>query len=493
MPEPPTTGVASQGLYLDGAPAPATSGERFSSVNPATGALLAWIDHASDDDVGRAVASAAAAQAGWAATDAAERGRVLQRAAAILREKNEELAVLETLDTGKPLSESRVVDVQSGADCLDFFGGVAAAIHGEHITLPDAMVYTRREPLGVCAAIGAWNYPLQIACWKVAPALACGNTVVFKPSELTPLSAFALAEALTEAGLPPGAFNVVCGDARTGRALVAHPDVAKVSLTGEATTGQAVMAAAAGTLKRVTLELGGKSPLVIFDDADLDEAVAGALLANFYTQGEVCSNGTRVFVHEAIHDEFVRRFVARAAALRLGDPLDPATQVGSLISPDHLAKVEGLVARGVAAGATLATGGRRRADGRLAAGSFFEPTIFTECSDDMAIVTDEIFGPVACVLRFTDEAKVVERANTTPYGLAAGVFTRDLARAHRVIGALRAGTCWINTYNLTPIAMPFGGLKRSGLGRENGLAALDHYTERKSVYVALGPIDDPYR
>lgn len=496
--EPSTTAASTAGieaeaqLYVDGHTTGATSGERFPTFNPATGAVLAKVHQASDADVDLAVASARAAFPAWAARTGAERGRILNRAAALLRERNEELARIEVADTGKPIAEASTVDVLSGADAIEYFAGAAATLTGEHVTLGDNFVYVRREPLGVCAGIGAWNYPIQIACWKSAPALAAGNTMVFKPAELTPLSALELAAIYTEAGVPPGVFNVVQGDARTGRALVAHPDVAKVSLTGEVGTGKAVMAAAAETLKAVTLELGGKSPLVVFDDADVDNAVSGALMGNFYTQGEVCSNGTRVFVQAGIHDEFVAKLVERTEKMVVGDPLDPTTDVGALISADHLAKVTGYMAAGKAAGATVAVGGARRTEGAMADGYFVEPTVFTECTDAMTIVTDEIFGPVMAVLVFDDEDEVIARANATPYGLAAGVFTRDLSRGHRVAAALQAGTVWINNYNLTPIEMPFGGVNWSGIGRENSMAAFEHYTQRKAVYVETGDVEAPY-
>jgi betaine-aldehyde dehydrogenase len=420
------------------------------------------------------------------------RGRVLNEAQRILRARNRELAELEVLDCGKPIQEAEVVDVLSGADCLEYYAGLAASLHGEHVDLGGDFFYTRREPLGVCAGIGAWNYPIQIACWKSAPALACGNAMIFKPAELTPLSALKLAEIYTEAGLPDGVFNVVQGFAATGQALTRHPGIAKVSLTGEVGTGKKVMADAAQTLKHVTLELGGKSPLIVFDDADLEQAVNGALLANFYTQGEVCSNGTRVFVQEKLHDAFLARLVEKTKSLKIGDPLDPATQVGALISKEHCEKVLGYIERGRSEGATLAVGGGRPAAPALARGNFVEPTIFAGCRDDMAIVREEIFGPVMSVLRFKDEGEVIARANATPFGLSAGVFTRNLARGHRVVAKLEAGTCWINTYNVTPIAMPFGGVKQSGIGRENGQAAIEHYTQLKSVYVAMNAIESPY-
>jgi betaine-aldehyde dehydrogenase len=321
--------------------------------------------------------------------------------------------------------------------------------------------------------------------------------MIFKPAELTPLTAMRLAEIFAEAGLPDGVFNVVHGFAETGRLLTRHPGIAKVSLTGEVETGAAVMADAAGTLKQVTLELGGKSPLVIFADADLDNAVSAALMANFYTQGEICSNGTRVYVEEAIREEFLERLVARTTAMKIGDPLDPGTDVGALISREHRDKVLGYVRAGQDAGARLVTGGGAPDAGALGDptlddGNFVTPAIFDGCTEEMAIVREEIFGPVLSLLTFRTEDEVVARANATPYGLSAGVFTRDLARAHRVVARLQAGTCWINNYNLTPIEMPFGGVKRSGIGRENGRAAIDHYTQLKSVYVEMGDVDCPY-
>jgi betaine-aldehyde dehydrogenase len=462
-------------------------------VNPATGAELAQLPVDGPAQVDAAVAQAVAAQKKWAAMTGAERGRVLQRAARLLRERNEELAQLETRNTGKPLQETRVVDVLSGAECLEYYAGLAAGLAGEHLDLgPAAFGYTRREPLGVVAGIGAWNYPLQIACWKSAPALACGNAMIFKPAELTPLTAVKLLEIYREAGLPEGVFQLVQGRAATGRLLTRHPGIRKISLTGEVGTGKAVMADAADSLKQVTLELGGKSPLIVFEDARLDNAVSGALLGNFYSAGEVCSNGTRVFVHRRVRAQFVQRLRARAAALRVGDPLDPATQVGALISAEHMEKVLRFIARGREQGGRLLTGGARVTAGDLANGFFVAPTVFDNCHDDMDIVRQEIFGPVMSVLEFEGEDEVIARANATEFGLAAGVFTNDLTRAHRVIAQLQAGTCWINHYNITPVELPFGGVKMSGLGRENGRAAIEHYTQLKSVYVAMGDIEAPY-
>jgi len=481
-----------QKLYIHGRYQDALSGRSFETVNPATGEVICTVQVAGAEDVEAAVASAREGFAKWSRMRGTERGRVLNKAQRLLRDRNRDLAVLEVLDTGKPIQEAEVVDVISGADCIEYYAGLAASLHGEHLDLGGDFFYTRREPLGICAGIGAWNYPMQIACWKSAPALACGNAMIFKPAELTPLTALKLAEIYTEAGLPDGVFNVVQGFAATGQGLTRHPGIAKVSLTGEVGTGKKVMADAAASLKHVTLELGGKSPLILFDDADVENAVNGALLANFYTQGEVCSNGTRVFVQQGLYDAFLKRLVEKTKSLKIGDPMDPATQVGALISAEHCKKVLNYIDLGRQEGAEVAVGGGRPKDPVLARGNFVEPTVFAGCRDDMAVVREEIFGPVMTVLPFKDEDEVIERANATPFGLAAGVFTRDLARGHRVVARLEAGTCWINTYNVTPIAMPFGGVKQSGIGRENGRAAIEHYTQVKSVYVAMNGVDSPY-
>src|SRR5467141_356877 len=471
----------------------AGAGGPFRVINPANGAVLAELSADGAAQIDAAVLRAQAAQKKWAALSGVARGRVLHRAAHMLRERNEELAVLETRNTGKPIQETRAVDVLSGAECLEYYAGLAAGLAGEHLDLGShAFGYTRREPLGVVAGIGAWNYPLQIACWKSAPALACGNALIFKPATLTPLTAVKLQEVFAAAGLPDGVFQVVHGHAETGRLLTRHRDIRKISLTGEVGTGKAVMADAAATLKQVTLELGGKSPLIVFEDAKLDNAVAGALLANFYSSGQVCSNGTRVFVHRSIRAAFLERLVKRVGAMRIGDPMNPETQVGALVSEQHMHKVLYYIERGRAEGARVLTGGMRVTTGGLERGYFVAPTVFDDCRDDMTIVREEIFGPVMSVLEFEDEQEVIERANATEFGLAAGVFTNDLTRAHRVIARLQAGTCWINQYNVTPIELPFGGVKLSGLGRENGRAAIEHYTQLKSVYVAKGDVEAPY-
>jgi betaine-aldehyde dehydrogenase len=423
-----------------------------------------------------------------------QRGRILNRAVALLRERNDELAELETRNTGKPISETAAVDIVTGADALEYYAGLAPAIEGTQIPLrEDSFVYTRREPLGVVGAIGAWNYPIQIACWKAAPALAAGNAVVFKPSEVTPLTAMALAEIFTEAGLPDGVFNVVHGDGRVGQMLTEHPSIDKVSFTGEVGTGKKVMAAAGGsTLKDVTMELGGKSPLIVYADADLDRAADAAMMANFYSSGQICTNGTRVFVERSVKDAFEARICERVARIRAGDPSDPSVNFGPLVSFEHQAKVLGYIALGKQEGARVLVGGEAWDQGDFANGAWAAPTVFTDCSDDMRVVREEIFGPVMAVLAFDEETEVIERANDTLYGLAAGVFTESLNRAHRTIHRLEAGICWVNTWGESPAEMPVGGVKQSGVGRENGVETLAHYTQTKSVQIEMGPFESVF-
>jgi betaine-aldehyde dehydrogenase len=475
------------GRYVDdehGAPLPV--------IYPATGETIATLYSATTNIVELAIEAARAAQPQWARMKPVERGRILRRAADILRARNAELARLETLDTGKAIQETLVADPASAADALEFFGGAVAAYNGDYVDLGGPFAYTRREALGVTVGIGAWNYPIQGAGWKSAPALAMGNAMVFKPSENTPLSALALAEIYTEAGLPDGLFNVVQGYGDVGAALASHPVVAKVSLTGSVGTGKKVLSLAGSQMKQATMELGGKSPLIVFDDADLENAVGGAMLGNFYSTGQVCSNGTRVFVQDGIRERFLDRLTARTKAIRIGDPLDPETQMGPLINKAQHEKVTGYIEIGKREGARLLHGGDVPALQGFEGGFFVEPTIFTDVTDDMRIAREEIFGPVMSVLSFSAEDEVIERANDTEFGLSAGVFTRDLPRAHRVVGELQAGTCWINHYNLSPVEIPFGGVKQSGMGRENSLAALAHYSQLKSVYVETGDVDSPY-
>lgn len=482
--------------FIDGVLTSASGKGSWMNLNPANNEPLGEVFSATDAEIEAAVRSSQAAFRIWRTKTGAERGRVLTRTAEILRSRLGQIAMMETQDVGKPIAESLAVDVASAADALEYFGGMAAGIHGEFFDLKNAFGYTRAEPLGVCLGIGAWNYPIQIAAWKAAPALACGNAMIFKPSELTPATALELAKAFMEAGAPPGLFNVLQGDGAVGAKLCEHPGIAKVSLTGSVATGKKIYANAASQLKRVTLELGGKSPLIVFDDADLHNAVSAALLANFYTQGEVCSNGTRVFVQRKVMEPFLQQLKERTEKIRVGDPSDPDTHLGALISKAHLEKVMRFIEAGKAAGATLLTGGTRPEKdfkGRdIRSGNYVTPAIFTDCSDSMEICSEEIFGPVLSVLSFDTEEEVIRRANDTTYGLAAGVFTNDIKRGHRVIHQLEAGTCWINNYNITPIELPFGGYKQSGLGRENSLAAIQYYTQLKSVYVELGNVDSPY-
>ncbi|SDJ93525.1 betaine-aldehyde dehydrogenase [Billgrantia gudaonensis] len=488
-----------QTLYVGGRPVDATSGETFEVVNPFDGSVLASVQQASAGDVDAAVAAARDGQRTWAAMSGMQRGRILQRAVALLRERNDELAELETRNTGKPISETTTVDIVTGADALEYYAGLAAAIEGTQIPLrEDAFVYTRREPLGVVAAIGAWNYPIQIACWKAAPALAAGNAVVFKPSEVTPLTAMKLAEIFTEAGLPDGVFNVVHGDGTVGAMLTEHDGIDKISFTGEVGTGKQVMATAGGsTLKDVTMELGGKSPLLVFADADLDRAADAAMMANFYSSGQICTNGTRVFVERSVKEAFEAKIAERVARIRAGDPLDPSVNFGPLVSFEHQAKVLSYIELGKQEGATLLAGGEAWNDEERGGidwkkGAWAAPTAFSDCTDEMRIVREEIFGPVMAVLTFDDEEEVIRRANATHYGLAAGLFTESLNRAHRVIHRLQAGICWINTWGESPAEMPVGGYKQSGVGRENGLETLAHYTQTKSVQIEMGPFESVF-
>jgi len=461
-------------------------------IYPATGETIATLHAGTPNIIELAIEAARAAQPAWARLKPIERGRILRRAADILRARNAELARLETLDTGKAIQETLVADPATAADALEFFGCAVASFNGDYVDLGGPFAYTRREALGVCVGIGAWNYPIQGAGWKSSPALAMGNAMVFKPSENTPLSALALAEIYTEAGLPDGLFNVVQGFGDVGTALVSHPVVAKVSLTGSVPTGRKVLALAGSQMKHATMELGGKSPLIVFDDADLENAIGGAMLGNFYSTGQVCSNGTRVFVQKGIHDRFVDRLTERTKKIRIGDPLDPETQMGPLISKAQHEKVLGYIGIGRQEGATLQYGGSVPSLQGFENGFFVEPTIFTGVKDAMRIAREEIFGPVMSVLSFAEEDEVISRANDTEFGLSAGVFTRDLARAHRVVAELQAGSCWINHYNLAPSEIPFGGYKQSGVGRENSLAALAHYSQLKAVYVETGDVVSPY-
>lgn len=475
--------------FINGAYVEDAAGKAIEVIYPATGAVIAQLRSATPTIVEQALSSAAAAQKQWANMTGAERGRILRRAADIIRIRNHDLSVLETHDTGKPIQETTVADASAGADALEYFGGLAGTLTGEHIPLSNGdFAYTIREPLGVCVGIGAWNYPIQIACSKAAPALACGNAMIFKPSETTPLSALKLAEILIEAGAPSGIFNVVQGYSDVGVALVADHRVAKVSLTGSVPTGRKVYAAAAEGMKHVTMELGGKSPLIVFDDAGLDNAVSGAIIGNFYSSGQICSNGTRVFVQKGIKSAFLDRLLARLVCARIGDPMDPEVNFGPMVSERQMGIVKTYIAKGLEEGARLVCGGRQLDR----PGYYVEPTIFAEVTDEMTIAREEIFGPVMSILDFDTEEEVMRRANASEFGLAAGVFTEDLTRAHRVAKGFEAGTCYVNTYNLAVAEAPFGGSKLSGVGRENSKLAINHFSEMKTVYVSINDLRAPY-
>lgn len=465
----------------------------YPKLYPASGERIFDVSYATQEDCDDAIAAAKEGFKIWSTTRPAVRAQVLRRAAALLRERVEELAVAEVYDTGKPLKEARSDDILSAIDCIEYMSAQAAILHAHQYDFGESFAYTRHEPLGVCVGIGAWNYPIQLVAWKAAPCLAAGNSMVYKPSEMTPSNSVTLAEIFSEAGLPAGVFNVVQGDGSIGKYLAEHPDVAKVSMTGSVSSGLKVASSAAKSMKKTTLELGGKSPLIIFDDADVNTAVAAALCANFYSQGENCCNGTRVFVHEVIYDDFCAKVAEAASSLIVGDPMELTTQIGSLISPAHQTKVSDYIAQGISQGARLLCGGSAAEIEGLPGGSFIQPTVFSNCTDEMSIVREEIFGPVMSILKFSGEAEVLARANNTEFGLAAGVFTKDIKRAHRVVNGLQAGVCWINTYNYLPAELPFGGYKKSGMGRENGAYALREYLQVKSVYVELGEPAFPYQ
>lgn len=475
-------------LYIGGEWQDASSGRTFTSINPATAEPLAEIAEGAAEDIDRAVAAARAAfeDSEWTRMDARSRGRLLYRIADGLEARADELARLETMDNGKPVREARMIDIQGSIDCFRYYAGWADKIDGDVIPVPGPYLnYTRREPVGVCGQIIPWNYPLQMAAWKVAPALACGNTVVLKPAEQTPLTALELARIAEEADLPAGVLNVVPGFGDTaGAALVRHPDVDKIAFTGSTEVGKTIQREAAGTLKRVSLELGGKSPNIVFADADIDAAVRGASMAIFYNTGQACTAGSRLLVEESIRDEFVEKLRARAEKMQPGDPLDPKTRLGPLVSQEQLDRVLSYIAKGKEEGADLVLGGER-ASVNGGKGYFLAPTIFDRVTSEMTIAREEIFGPVLAVTTFSDLEEAIAIGNKTEYGLAAAVWTRDVKKAHRAAHLLRAGTVWINTYHNVDTASPFGGYKQSGYGRELGRYALDLYTQVKSVWVNL--------
>ncbi|MGA8149956.1 MAG: aldehyde dehydrogenase family protein [Terriglobales bacterium] len=467
-----------------------TSGAaRFDSINPATGEVLAQVVDASPEDVDRAVSAARRAledrTGPWRKMSASERGRIIWRLADLVEKNIEELAEIETLDNGKPISESRNIDMPMVVDVLRYFAGLATKIQGETVnTVETAFTYTLREPVGVVGLIIPWNFPLLLASYKVGPALACGNTVVLKPAEQTPLSTLRFGELAIEAGVPAGVLNILTGGPETGKAMVRHPGIDKIAFTGSTAVGREIMRGAADGLKRVTLELGGKSPNIVFADSEIDEAVKGAINGIFYGKGEVCNAGSRLFVESKVQDEFMEKLVARAKRLQPGDPLDPKTRMGSIVSQEQMQTVLGYIEAGKREGAKLIAGGNRVSlDGSQ--GFFIEPTIFGGVNNNMKIAQEEIFGPVLATLSFDDVDQAVDLANRNPYGLAAAVWTRDVKKAHNVSRQLKAGTVWINTYGLLNAALPFGGYKNSGFGRELGMHAIEHYTELKMVWLNL--------
>ena len=463
--------------------------KHFDTINPATGEVLTQIAEASPADVDRAVAAARRAfedrNGAWRKLSASERGRLIWKLADLLEKNMDEFAELETLDNGKPIFESRYVDMPMVIDVLRYYAGLATKIHGETVnTFETAFTYTLREPIGVVGMIVPWNFPLLLASWKLGPALACGNTVVWKPAEQTSLTAIRFGELAIEAGVPAGVINIVTGAGEVGRAMVQHPGIDKIAFTGSTEVGKEIMRSGADTLKRITLELGGKSPNIVFADSDIDSAVKGAINGIFYGKGEVCNAGSRLFIESKVQDEFLEKLAARASKMRPADPLDPKTRMGAIVSQEQMQSVLSYIEAGKSEGAKLVAGGNRVSlEGSK--GYFVEPTIFRAVRNDMTIAREEIFGPVLAALSFDDLDQVIDLANQNEYGLAAAVWTRDIKKAHTVSRRLKAGTVWINTYGLMDASLPFGGYKSSGFGRELGAHAMEHYTELKTVWLNM--------
>ena len=482
-----TTTVMHKQLFINGEWRDAVSGRTIEVVNPATEEVIAAVASAGPADVDAAVAAARAALDGpWGKLSARERGRLIWKIGERLMEMADEIARLETLHNGKPIFESRQIEIPAAAECFQYYAGWADKIHGETIPVKgNYLTYTLREPVGVVAAIVPWNFPLLLTAWKVAPALACGNTVIIKPASQTPLTALALADIAASVGVPAGVLNVITGPgSEVGRVLVEHPGIDKIAFTGDTSTGREIMRGSAETLKRITLELGGKSPNIVLPDADLEAAVRGATVGIFYGKGEVCAAGSRLLVDKSIKDEFVDKVAARAKKMAPGDPMDPKTRLGAISSKKQLETDLRYIETAKKEGATLVAGGGR-ADIGTGKGYFLQPTVFANVSPDMTIAREEIFGPVLATIEFADVDEAIARANASNYGLAAAVWTKDIKKAHYVARRLQAGTVWINTYNVYDTAAPFGGYKQSGFGREMSVHALEHYTQVKSVWVDL--------
>jgi aldehyde dehydrogenase (NAD+) len=474
-------------LFINGEWKESAGGKSIEVINPATEEVITTVASAEQSDVDAAVAAARAALDGpWGRMSARERGRIVWKIGELLMQRADEIARLETLHNGKPIFESRQIEVPAAAECFQYYAGWADKIQGETIPVKgNHLTYTLREPIGVVAAIVPWNFPLLLTAWKVAPALACGNTVVIKPASQTPLTALALAEVGAEAGLPPGVLNVITGPGSSvGRMIVEHPGIDKIAFTGDTKTGKQIMRDASGTLKKITLELGGKSPNIVLADADLDAALRGATTGIFYGKGEVCAAGSRLLVDKSIKDEFIDKVAARAKKMVPGDPLDPKTRLGAISSKKQLEGDLRYIEIARQEGATLVAGGGR-ADIGTGKGYFLQPTVFADVTPAMTIAREEVFGPVLAAIEFADVDEAIARANDSDYGLAAAVWTRDIKKAHYVARSLQAGTVWVNTYNVYDTAAPFGGYKQSGFGREMSMHALEHYTQVKSVWVDL--------
>ena len=472
-------------MLINGKWTESRSGKRFKTINPVNETVIAEVAEGDPADVDAAVKAARAAfETGpWSKMDARDRGRLMNKLADLMEANLDELAALESLDNGKPISDARAADLPLSIDCIRYYAGWADKLTGDTIPIRgNYFCYTRREPVGVVGQIIPWNFPLLVAAWKWGPALAAGCTIIMKPAEQTPLTCLRLAELAQEAGIPDGVINVIPGFGATGAAMVKHPGIDKIAFTGHYETAQKIMVDASSTLKRLTFELGGKSPNVVFADADLDAAVAGAEFGLFFNQGQCCCAGSRLFVEQSVHDKFVDKMLTSAKGRRLGDPFDPNTTQGPQVDSDQFNKIMSYIDKGKSEGAKCLTGGNRFGN----KGYFIEPTIFTGVTDEMAIAKDEIFGPVMSILPFQGMDEIITRANSTHYGLAAAVWTKDVQKAHRFAASVRAGTVWVNCYDVFDAAAPFGGFKMSGIGRELGAAALNNYTESKTVTVSLG-------